>query len=248
MRFLPFFALVTIMSADNQAAAQQANARVFFGHQSVGVNMLDGVRGVAPTLRIAKQAAPSDTGIVIIDALVGENGKPLGKLEDFERQVGQRAALLGAAMFKFCYVDFDEQTDVPRLFAAYVRTHERIHAAHPKVRLAHITTPLTVVQTGPKAWLKELMGRAPWGVIENQKRVEFNALVRSRYLGRDPVFDLAELEARSPTGQRAAYEVEGKSIPMLYDGYTDDGRHLNEAGRRTIGAAFAKFVVSLGTR
>jgi hypothetical protein len=242
------FSALMIVSAgapEREATAVKPAMRVWFGHQSVGGNVLEGVRAVAPDVHVGSSGAGASDGVVVIDTLVGQNEQPFSKIEAFEAQVNAQARNLDAAMFKFCYVDFDGRTDVGKIFAAYEAAYERVKQANPHLVLAHVTTPMTVVQSGPKAWLKGILGRAPWGFLENQKRAEFNRLLRQRYAGKEPLFDLAELEARAPTGQPSTYEAEGHAWPMLYPGYTSDGGHLNDTGKRKLGEAFAAFLRGL---
>ena len=218
--------------------------KVFFGHQSVGRNLLEGVREAAPKdLRVGKIGdTPGPNELLLSEADIGENEKPLTKIAAFERIVTENAAGLNAAMFKFCYIDFSAGTDTKALFDAYVAAHARLHAAHPKILFAHVTTPLTVVQSGPKAWLKKLTGNAPWGYVENQKRAEWNALLRARYAGNEAIFDLADLESRDDAGDPVSYDVSGRAMPMLFAGYTSDGGHLSDKGKTKLAAAFVRFV------
>jgi lysophospholipase L1-like esterase len=68
-------------------------------------------------------------------------------------------------------------------------------------------------------------------VAENARREEFNALMRQAYQGREPLFDLAAVESTAPDGAGAVVEWSGRSIPVLAEAYSEDGGHLNEAGR-----------------
>jgi lysophospholipase L1-like esterase len=192
-------------------------------------------------------APPPPGSFVLAEALVGQNEDPESKIKDFERLVGENAASLTAAMFKLCYIDFNAKTDVPTIFASYTTTLDRLEKTYPKVVFAHVTTPLTVVQSGPKAWLKSIVGGQRWGYVENQKRAEWNALLKARYAAKAPLFDLADLEARTEDGTPVSYEVGSRRFPMLFAGFTDDGGHLNEKAKTKLGRKFAEFVRSLGT-
>lgn len=57
------------------------------------------------------------------------------------------------------------------------------------------------VQTGWKALVKRLLGRAPYGTVENVRREEYSRLLRQAYAGREPVFDLARVESTAPDGR-----------------------------------------------
>lgn len=244
MRWIALLMILSTQAISAPVTTQEPAAgpplRVLFGHQSVGNDILAGLRRVTPELL----AGPANPGgpVLLIDGLVGRNGSPISKIEAFEEAVVDQAATLDAAMFKLCYVDFDATTDVPRLFSAYTSAHDRLRQAYPRLILAHVTTPLTTIQSDFKSWVKQLLGKPPRGLVENLKRSEFNTLLRARYAGKEPIFDLADLESRSPGGEAVSYE--GR-VPMLYPAYTHDGGHLNETAQQLIGAAFADFLRSL---
>jgi hypothetical protein len=199
-----------------------AHRRVFFGHQSVGANVLEGIAELA-----ARAAVPVRLG----EAFLAENGKPLLKLESFEHALAQQSAPVEIALMKFCYVDFGADTDAAALFARYEASIERLRARYPGTVFVHVTAPLTTPPAGPKAWLKRLLGRAPYGTVENLRRGEYNALLRAAYQGREPIFDLARLESTAPDGRAVAVQWQGRAAPAMDPAYSDDGGHLNATGR-----------------
>lgn len=227
--------------------------KVFFGHQSVGDNLLEGLQRVAKEAQVPLNVKLTDgsgrlEGAVIAHTHVAENTQPLKKLQSFERAMVNVGGDVQLALVKFCYIDFNPNTDVGQLFTEYQATVRRLKTSYPKVKLLHVTTPLTVVQTGWKASLKKLMGKAPYGLLENIKREQYNQLIRQTYGAENSVFDLAHAESTQPNGSRLTYAWNGTTVPALYPGYTDDGEHLNEAGQRQAAAAFAKAAATqLGT-
>jgi hypothetical protein len=208
-------ALMALLLASTAAAAGEP--RIYFGHQSVGANILQGVKELGTTLSIK-------------DEFLAENGDPLLKLENFKKAVGE-GSRYDIALVKFCYVDVDADTDPRALFEGYRATIAALRAKNPRTTFVHVTLPLTTVQTGPKALAKRLLGRAPYGTIENVKRAEYNSLLRRTYAGREPIFDLARLESTAPDGTVATVTWNGSTVPAMAPAYTDDGGHLNAAGR-----------------
>jgi hypothetical protein len=222
------------LRAELEALGQR---RVFFGHQSVGVNLIEGLELLAAqegvSLRIAEAARPLalQPG-TLSHAFLAQNGDPVGKLRGFAEALGSaRAPGAEVAVFKLCWADFTPDTDAGALFAKYQATVAELEARHPQTTFVHVTTPLTAVQSGLRALLKKALGRTPYGLAENARREEYNALLRRAYQGREPFFDLAAVESVLPDGRREAVDWNGRAIPVLAAGYTDDGGHLNRSGR-----------------
>lgn len=221
------------------ALAQMAGKKVFFGHQSVGVNILDGIedlsKAAAIRLNIIETSdAKAFDNPVFAHARVGKNAHPSSKLSDFEGKlsagIGQRVDI---ALFKFCYVDITAKTEVGKLFKEYEETMSRIEQRYPKMVIIHVTVPLRTVERGVKARIKQLAGiEQPADYADNIKRNQFNTLLRGRYLGKEPIFDLATLEATAPDGSVETFSVAGRSYQALFPGYSDDGGHLAPLGRK----------------
>ncbi len=229
-----------------------SSRRVFFGHHSVGGNILDGLKDLAAEakvpLRISEGTDLSALGGAggVLHAAVGQNEQPLTKLRAFEQLLDAGLGKqLDVAFFKFCYVDFTASTDVAALFAEYRKTLAALKARHPQVTFVHVTAPLTVTQTGAKAFLKNLLGSGAWGEKENIQRHAYNELLRTAYRGSEPVFDLAALEAKGPDGAVSSFSRDGRTFPKLVAEYSDDGQHLNGRGRRQVAGALAALLAGL---
>jgi hypothetical protein len=234
-------ALVQSAGASDDAALRAdleelSRRAIFFGHQSVGRNLLDGVADLARTAGVpVRIVEAADAGAVgpgtFGHAAVGQNGDPASKLESFARALppGRDPDL---ALVKLCYVDVTASTDVPALFARWEAAIETLEAAHPHTTFVYVTVPLTTIQGGPKALAKRLLGRAPWGELENARREELNALVRDAARRRSrPLFDLAHVESTRPDGSAETFALGGKRVPALVPGYSEDGAHLVGDGR-----------------
>jgi len=233
------------LRADLEAVSHRT---IYFGHQSVGGNIIDGMRQLAaqegvPLRFLETQAAAGIPPGTCVHGLIGENGSPLLKIQGFERAL-EATAGVDVAFMKFCYVDFHQGTDVPALFSRYQAALRDLQKKHPRTAFVHVTTPLTTVQGGPKALLKRLLGRET-SEVQNARREQFNALVRKAYLGREPLFDLARIESTAPDGRIETIEWKGQAVPVLVSAYTDDGGHLNAEGQRRVARALVALLASL---
>jgi len=222
----------SILRAELEQISQR---RIFFGHQSVGVNLLDGIKELASMagvpIRVVEVPEANDVPSATIGhTFLARNGYPLQKLQNFEHAFGLQTIGPDIALMKFCFLDFTATTDVKVLFAHYRATIDELQSKYPGTTFVHVTAPLTDVQSGIKETVKKLIGRAPYGTIENIRREEYNALLRQTYQGREPIFDLARMESTLPDGSTATLDWKGSVAPMLAPMYTDDGAHLNSTG------------------
>jgi len=221
--------------------AALAARRVFFGHQSVGDNIVAGVAETAGTARattpsiVETRRAGDIAGTGLYHAKIGENLDPTSKLRDFEGALrGGVGGSVDLACMKFCYVDIDERTDVAALFADYRAAMSRLSEEFPELRLLHCTAPLVAEEGGPKAAIKRLLGRETYGQAANAAREAYNGLIRAEYAGAGTLFDIALAEATGD-GTGSARRADRYALRAAY---TDDGGHLNEAGRRRVAGAF----------
>ncbi len=213
-----------------------SHRRIFFGHQSVGVNILDGIRQLSATADVPVNIVEATASSAVQPATIGhvfvvENGKPLQKLKSFEQAMGTQPSKLDIALVKFCYIDFNADTNVKEIFASYRTSLENLRIKNPGTTFVHVTAPLTVVHEGIKIRLKKLLGKAPPDAIENLRREQYNTLLRQTYQGKEPIFDLARIESTKPDGSLETVSWDGQSIPVLVPEYSDDGGHLNAAGK-----------------
>jgi hypothetical protein len=211
--------------------------RILFGHQSVGGNIIDGLRDLTrgrtdvrfTIVDLEKTQRPS--GPYFGEIRIGKNGDPASKCDAFTRTVDRLVSdSLDIALMKFCYVDFDRGTDVKGVFSNYTATIDSLRRRAPGVTFVHATVPLTVRTPGWKKVLKRVLGRDESSDLLNQKRQEFNELLRSRY-GNEPLFDLAAVESTYPDGSREEFTHNGATVYALIGALSDDGSHLNKAGR-----------------
>ena len=226
--------------------ARLANARIYFGHQSVGGNIVEGLRDLSAVhrdsqLKIIRSRERSSSLPALVEFTIGENGRPESKMKDFAvalNQIDDTAAAI--AIFKYCYVDITPETNVELLFASHRKALQEMRGRHPNLTFVHVTAPLTRLESGPRFFAKRLLGK-PTTRDANARRNRFNAMLREEYAG-EPMFDLAMVESIRPDGSRSFFNEGADVVFTLAPELTDDGGHLNAAGRRAAAREFAAVV------
>jgi hypothetical protein len=214
------------------------NSRVYFGHQSVGGNILSGLPAVAPQLKVVELSAPDRlNGPAIYHSKIGKNRDCQSKIEAFEKVLNQAGEKTDVAMMKFCYVDVYPDTDVQSLFNNYVAMVERLQKKFPKLTLIHTTVPLTVHGGGLKKTIKNWLK----GDQVNIARAKYNALIRSRFAN-EALFDIAQAEARRPDGSLETHNFGGQTFEAAWPQYTVGVGHLNETGAKHLAAEFVQAI------
>ncbi len=221
-----------------------AEKRVFFGHQSVGRNLIEGIMDVMAErpeikLNIVESAdLGSIEGAAFVHCNVGRNTQPNSKLTGF-RQVlesgGEQATDI--ALLKFCYVDIGRDSDAQEIFGSYHRAFSELGERFRDTTFVHFTVPIQSGPVGVKGVIKESIKpvvRRPTIVEKNSVRQRYNEILRSSFLGRQPVFDIAGYEAIGPEGLMS-YRISGSEKVYFMDAqYSDDGGHLNKRGRKHV--------------
>src|SRR5262245_20344342 len=114
--------------ATDLALEQLADSRVFFAHQSVGDNLLNGVASLqsntGPRLRLVDLKKEShgadDLRAVFAHARLGQNGDARGKTAAFVSAVEAGIGRTFDIVFqKYCFVDIDASTNVTAVFDNY---------------------------------------------------------------------------------------------------------------------------------
>lgn len=224
-----------------------ASKQFLFGHQSVGGNILQGVEEVVartPAIRLRIVDLGGDAvvdGPGLFHARIGVNGDPASKLSSFGSLAAD--ASQPVAMMKFCYLDVDGSIGADSLFAAYQRGVAALRAKRPDLVVVHSTLPLTDIGNWKERVVKTLK-RRPTTRKLNALRNDYNAMLLAAYAGKEPVFDIATIESTRPDGTRSFFMRGDRRVYHLAPELTDDGGHLNEAGRR---AAAERFLALLAT-
>lgn len=229
-----------------------AQKRIFFGHQSVGNNIIKGFKFIMANskitnLNIQESSNPNDYTLPIFGhARIGNNCDPISKIKDFSKimnnMIGEKVMVAG---FKFCYVDFNADTDIMNIFSHYLETMEALKIKYPKVIFIHFTVPVTKLPNDIVSKVKRLLKIAIQEDNNNYKRNEFNNLLRDKYRKEGTLFDLAAIESTSPNGIESNLVVNGIKIPSLLPNYTEDGGHLDEYGRVVVAKKMLEFLLSL---
>ncbi len=243
---------MTITDDEMRAAAGK---RVFFGHQSVGGNILDGVAAAydahdVPAPPILETTQPQADDGFIAHAYIGENTDPASKVDDFASMIREGMGdSVDIAFMKFCYVDIRQDESVEDAFERYRTTMAQLEVDYPDVTFLHVTQPLT---TEPSAWqrfksgMKSLLGRGQTDAQQNAARAAFNDLVRQEYAITGRLFDLAAIESRAPDGTTVGGTVDGRPYQELYPGYTTDGGHLNTVGSMLAAEEMLRVIAAQG--
>lgn len=226
--------------------------KIYFGHQSVGYNIIDGIKDLMKEnpkikLNIVETSDVKDIkGGVLAHSTVGKNTDPRSKIDAFSKYIGEGIGNnADAAALKFCYVDMTSKTDISQVFQEYKSEVEELRKSYPGLTIIHFTEPLTQRQTGWKAAIKKIIGRPIGGVADNMKRTEYNELLIKEYQGKDPIFDIATIESTYPDGRRNSFEKGGKTYFSLIPEYTYDGGHLNEIGRKKVAEQFLLLLANI---
>lgn len=232
-------------SALREGLRRLSGLKLFFGHQSVGRNILDGLAetgaglGSPAPAAVETKSAADVSRPAIYHAAIGANADPRSKIAEFGSILRSGMAdEVDAAFMKFCYVDVDASTDVDALFREYRDAMAALKRDYPRLAIVHFTVPLTVDETGFKAAVKAVLGRGLRGHADNLAKERYNALLRAEYEGKEPVFDIARIEAGSASGKASSGRYRGAAYPAMRPEYSDDGGHLNAAGRRRVAGYF----------
>jgi hypothetical protein len=194
--------------------------RWFFAHASVGGNMVDEMsemRAISsvhyPLRPVAVEGTPpasTDNGVVY-EYMRGNPGAQV-KFDSFGAYVtnGWRFPNVHLALNKLCYVDQDADVEY------YLGSMVKLEAAFPETIFVYMTMPLTTASDD-----------------DNRKRNVYNDRVREWTRTNNLVlFDLADIEAHDTNGVSCLFTNAGRVCQRMYDGYSNDGGHLNPAGRR----------------
>jgi hypothetical protein len=187
---------------------------VYFAHASVGGNMTGGMDILHGQNATRYQLlTPSDDATPPATPVAGNlyeynRGNPgwQAKVDDFETYMsnGWGDGRVDIVMNKFCYIDQAAN------LAYYTNSMSALETTYPNAVFVYMTIPLM-----------ETCG------ADGLLRQQFNAGLRTWCAANDKVlFDIADIEAWSPTGVEQTVLYSGTVCQVMYDNYSHDGGHL----------------------
>jgi hypothetical protein len=242
-------AMQPIDGVQEQTWEELGMRKIYFGHQSVGQNILDGVAEILTAhpeidLEIVETDDPGRFGKPLLaHGRVGENRNPSSKIEAFKERMDRGLGdLADIAFFKFCYVDFSANTDPEKVFLEYNSVMDDLARRYPDTKFLHVTAPLVSKESKLRTIAKKILGKQLRPYRENAVRTRFNEMMRAEYGESGLLFDLAMIESTREDGTRLTYGSGSDFMYALVPRYTDDGGHLNEVGRRLVAEQFLLFL------
>lgn len=239
-RRLEHYTKVNLLDISAEKWKALADKTIFFGHMSVGFNIMDGVSDILKekpdiALSVYEAKRPADASTARLNhAAIGHNGDPIAKIAAFRDFVKSMNPLPDIAFMKFCYVDFYAHTESDAVISAYRQTIAELQRDCPETIFLHCTVPLKArplhVKQQCKEIIKLLLGR-PVTIDHNAKREAFSQWLRQTY-PEHSILDIARAESVSEEGDLLYKNRKGAPVPFLRSDYTYDGGHLNERGRR----------------
>ena len=227
---------------------------ILFGHQSVGFNIIDGIKLHVKNLNLNLNVEEISNFEKLLDSTQqstifhyknGKNKFPESKINSFYEAIKNTEVTnnVNFAGFKFCYVDFNENTDINKVFNTYVKTIDSLNNDYPNLKIIHFTAPLRSVSGGIKGLLKKMLGKKS-GIEDNYIRQKFNNLLLKEY-DNQYIFDLAKIQSTYPNGKREFSVYKKEKIYSLIPSYTNDGGHLSSKGESIVSEKFLLFLLNI---
>jgi hypothetical protein len=249
----------TIQDVPTATWRKLEHQRIYFGHHSVGQNILEGVKDVIAefpqiklnVVNIKKEDSHLSTPI-FAHSKIGKNQHPISKTQRFDALMDEGlGSTSDISFFKFCFIDFNSTTDIDAVFNDYSKTMARLKKKYPKTIFIHFTIPLICFPAGidgmvmrTKNFVKKTLGMDNQWDFSSSKF--FNEKIREKYYGVEPLFDLAKIESTDPTtGERNSFTSGGVTYFQLLPKFTDDGGHLNKEGRHVVAEKLLLYLATL---
>lgn len=220
----------------SEQAKAIANQSWLFTHASVGGNMIKGMMALTrenadryPFQIKSFNASDTASHVQLQQGCVyhASRGNPgwQKKYDIFDQYIrnAQPAAVKLVAMDKLCYVD--QAADAK----SYLAMMAKLEKDFPKITFVYTTMPIRVDNDS-----------------RNVQRHDYNQAVRAHIRKHGGLlFDIADIEAHTPTGQEQTFTREGQPCQMLCDSYTKDGGHLNDDGARQVALGWYAVAIAI---
>ncbi|GAI33321.1 unnamed protein product, partial [marine sediment metagenome] len=151
----------SIKDVPESAWKKLSENKIYFGHQSVGFNIIAGIKDVMKEnpkikLNVAKINNTADfNNPVFAHSGVGNNTDPRSKINAFSNFMEEGTThSADIAFFKFCFLDITANTDAHKVFTEYKNTMSRLNESYPRTTFIHVTVPLTCIPSGLKGWTR----------------------------------------------------------------------------------------------
>ncbi len=239
---------IEISEETKQAMNVIKNSRILFSHQSVGYNILSGIKMISDKTGIELNIEnvdekPLGNKKIFAHSTGGKNYYPKSKIDSFTNKLKElnNELIPDVAFMKLCYIDIKPDTDVNELFSYYQEKIELLKKEKPDMTLVHVTVPLITRSNTMKSKIKRFLGMDKYSEASNIKRNEFNKLLNKSFHG-DSVFDIARIESTHKDGSREQFTEDGKAYYRMSSEYTTDGGHLNKLGQYIVATEMVNFL------
>lgn len=235
-----------------------AQKKVFFGHQSIGDNIIAGIEDIMktnPSIKMniiqLKESPRTNSGSLIHDGDIGENGLPEKKIEHFTTVLNDRLPNeVDIAFMKFCFLDINAKTDLDKVLTTYSDNIRMLQVENPKTKFVHFTIPLLRKQkkNGIKSWINKMLGKKDDGFFANEHNIarnKYNQRLINQYNDKEAIFDIAGIESTFADGTRCSFKNDDNIYYSLVPDYTHDGGHLNENGRSIVAEQLLLLLVNM---
>ncbi len=210
----------------------------FFAHASVGGNMMSGIADLhSSNTNFYRIESVSDDGTPPATTQARRvyeynRGNPgwQPKFDDFTVSVsnGWRFPKINFALNKLCFIDPDADVNY------YINSMTSLEGHFPETVFLYATIPLTTSSDSDN-YLRNVYNDTLRGWCASNNRV---------------LFDIADIEAHETNGTEHTFTYSGRTCQLLYDGYTTDGGHLDDAGnvgRKQVAKGFYAIAAALLT-
>ena len=219
--------------------------RVYFGHQSVGFNIIRGLDSLIKKNNVLNfikvitlgeylslMIPENDSSFYFVHSVIGENGSPKSKLDDFQHKI-DILKQIDAAFLKLCFVDFDCNTDVNLLYSNYLDNITELEKKYADIKFVYFTVPITTKRNIINRVAKIILSRRDYSF----KRSQFNKLIRET--SNIKFFDIAYLESHLENDTTENQEE------YLLKTYASDAGHLNSIGSEKVALHLLNYLNNL---